>query len=82
MIYNLYSLKDELVGFNAPVRFDNDQVAIRSFMELMKTDDYKGIKKDLSLYKIGSFDTDSGSFITELPTKLIDGNSVAGNENE
>lgn len=82
MIFNLYSLKDELVGFNAPVRFDNDQVAIRSFIELMKTDEYKGIRKDLSLYRLGSFDTDSGSFVSELPAKLIDGNSVVGSENE
>lgn len=82
MIINLYSMKDELVGFNPPVKFDNDQVAIRSFMELMKTEDYKGIRKDLSLYRLGSFDTDSGSFVSELPTKLIDGNSVVGSENE
>ena len=82
MIINLYSMKDELVGFNPPVKFDNDQVAIRSFIELMKTDDYKGIRKDLSLYKLGSFDTNSGSFIAELPVKLIDGNSVTGNTNE
>lgn len=63
MIYPVYSMKDELIGFGLPQVNINDNVAIRDFREKMKNENHAG---DYSLFKIGTYDTDTGSFISNV----------------
>lgn len=62
MIYNLYSVKDKLLGFAPPMPVDNDKAAIRWFesqMAIRKNTD-KMDPKYWDLYKIGTFNSDTG----------------------
>lgn len=74
MILNFYSLKDELVGFNAPQLMENDDVAIRNIRgAVLNTKVLSDNAKDYSLYKIGSFDTETGHIVPlDIPFKVVD----------
>lgn len=63
MIYPVYSYKDELIGFGMPEVNINDNVAIRDFREKMKKNTHAG---DYSIFRIGSYDTDTGEFISKV----------------
>lgn len=65
MIISLYSINDALNGFMSPTLQNNDAAAMRSFAEVFK-DVYS--PADYSLFKIGSFDTDTGEIIPDVPT--------------
>lgn len=62
MIMGLYSVKDKLLGFAPPVTVENDKAAIRWFESIMATkkESDKVDTKYWDLYKVGSFDTDTG----------------------
>lgn len=64
MIYPIYSINDALIGFQSPTIMNNDAFAMRSFKE-----SFDGVKnpQDYSLWKIGSFDTDTGELISCVP---------------
>lgn len=73
----LYSIRDSLVGFSCPTNFVNDDVAIRHFSHLICYDDQADKNKSyLSLWKVGSYDEDSGAVTYELPSLLIQGSDV------
>lgn len=69
MIFPLYSVRDSLLGFSMPVIRDNDAVASRAFEFDINREDspYKAHPEHFQLYKIGSFDTDTGSISVESP---------------
>ncbi|UPW36501.1 nonstructural protein [Peromfec virus RodF8_36] len=75
MKLNIYAIKDTIVGsFMNPFYLQNDEQAKRSF-KLATNDeksDYSKIKKDLQLFKIGTFDDESGIIENEI-TFLING---------
>lgn len=62
MIYGLYAIKDEKIGFLQVMQDNNDNTALRNFQFAMTRKDtmYNGFKKDFKLYKIGEFNTVSG----------------------
>lgn len=68
MKYDVYSVRDALVGFGFPVPMDNDAVAVRNFGETHKN---VGSPEDFSLWKIGSFDTETGTIVSDLPSMLV-----------
>lgn len=74
MILNFYSLKDELVGFNSPMLLENDDLAIRNIRgAVIHTQELKDNAKDYSIYRLGSFDTETGHIIPlEIPYKVVD----------
>lgn len=72
MIYGLYSVKDECVGYDRPIMFDNDYVAIRNF-GLALEDENSYIYKfplDYSIWHIANFDSDTG-ILTPVEHKKI-----------
>lgn len=62
MIFNLYSVKDKLLGFAPPIPVDNDQAAIRWFESEMakRKDTDKTDPKYWDLYKIGIWNSETG----------------------
>ena len=58
----IFSVKDNLVGFNAPYIRQNERVAIREFRTLIESldDRYDQSVFDLGLYCGGTFDLDTG----------------------
>lgn len=58
----IFSVKDNLIGFNAPYIRQNERVAIREFRTLVESLDEKSDHSvfDLGLYCIGTFDLETG----------------------
>ena len=65
MIINIYSVNDALNGFGPLSLQNNDASAYRGFAEAFK-DVYS--PADYSLFKLGSFDTNTGEIIPEVPS--------------
>lgn len=80
MIIGVYSMRDKHTGFLTPTFEVNDQVAIRAFSyALLNTpNSVLGFAPaDFDLYRLGSFDTDTGLFAQlELPSLIISGDSA------
>lgn len=73
MRVGLYSIKDSLVGFGYPFVQVSDPVAVRSFAALVSDERSDLFKKpsDYDLYRVGSFDTDTGSTIPTEPVFVV-----------
>lgn len=57
----LYSVKDELSEFAAPIMIKDDALAKRYFREMIeRTPIMKGNPTDFSIWAIGEFDTNTG----------------------
>lgn len=69
MIYNLYSIQDTLIGFNAPFIMVNEEVAVREYRNFLSTNKNSA---DQRLYKIGTFDDSTGTVIPIVPV-IIEG---------
>lgn len=73
MIYGVYSMRDVKTGFMQPTLEQNDDAAARSFYHAVSTSE--GIlftyASDFFLFKIGEFDTDSGSLIPCVPVVQV-----------
>lgn len=74
MVLFFYSIKDELVGFNNPQLLQSDDIAIRAISSALRgNDDIRFNAKDYALYKLGSFDSDTGILLPyQMPVKVID----------
>lgn len=80
MIYGLYCMKDEKVGYLTVTQDVNDYSAMRNFKySLSKSDSFAAFSKnDFKLYKMGTFDNISGEIVLESsPTLLLSGDSLA-----
>lgn len=77
MNYGLFSVKDELTShFLAPVMMLNEDEAKRQFKSQVNNIQlWKDNPSDFSLYKLGSFDEDTGEILYK-PEKIIGGRSV------
>lgn len=75
----IYSIRDMLVEFHAPLVGVNDQQMIRDFGQYCLN---KGEleRNDLQLYKIGEFDTITGHIISSEPEFLKGGNEYGNNK--
>lgn len=72
MTYEIFSARDALIGFNAPFIMVNENVAKRDFLDrLEKAPEH--LKKDLSLWNIGTFDDETGTIIPKMPSMVIFG---------
>lgn len=79
MIYPIFSMRDKHTGFSVPTFDVNDQSAIRNFSHALVN--AGGILSfapaDFDLYRLGSFDSDSGLLTPEpLPVMIISGASA------
>ena len=74
MILNMYSIKDELNGYTCPIPMISEEVAERYFKDQMIGNvTMKNSPKDFSLWKMGTFDSECGTFMAlpETGIKLI-----------
>lgn len=78
MITNVYCIKDAKVGWLQPTFETNDDVAMRNFAHaVMSTGTVLTThKQDFDLFKIGTFDTDSGLINSCIPQFIIGGDSI------
>lgn len=67
MKYNLYSVRDRLVGFNAPFIMPNEDVAKRAFKQRIEKDPNA---EDLELYRLGNYDDETGIIVPEPPVMV------------
>lgn len=74
---NVYAVKDELTQtFMQPNFMDNDLEITRIFAyQINNTPIWKDNPEDFSLYKLGSFNEDTGEFISKVE-KIVSGRSV------
>lgn len=72
MIMEMYSIKDELNGYTPAIPIMSEDLAKRYFKDQYEGNvTIKNSPKDFSLWKMGTFDTESGTFIG-----LPDGNKL------
>lgn len=80
MEYPVYSIRDSRTGFMAPTLDQNDDSASRNFLFAVKNSrDVMGAFPDeFSLYRLGTFNTESGVFQLEpVPVHVATGSSVS-----
>lgn len=72
MVYGLYAMRDIKIGFLSPTVDVNDATAVRNFDTMIRksSDVLHFHKEDFELYKIGSYDTDSG-IVTPLDIREL-----------
>lgn len=78
MIVGIYSVRDELVGFGKPFVMPSDDVAIREFKKAVVAEapnDINTNKADTVLFKLGTFDDQSGAIVSDH-IQLIRANEV------
>lgn len=77
MILSVYAMRDVHTGFLTPTFELNDQVALRNFVHAVTNAGVDSVLSshfgDFSLYRLGTFDTDSGHFESILPEFLLSG---------
>lgn len=76
MTFGVYAMRDALVGFCAPTLDSTDQSAMRGFADALNRSDTLPCLHpvDFGLYRVGYFDSDSGSLTPcDPPVWLCDG---------
>lgn len=70
----IYVFKDRIGWFQQPMAFMSDDLARRFFAGAMKSEQYDGVKEDISLYRIASFNVETGKVDPEeFPVLIADG---------
>ncbi len=69
----IYSVHDDKTGFNAPFMDANDDSAIRGFTFAFKSNTglMSFAPSDFRLYRIGSFDTQTGVLVPDCPPVVV-----------
>lgn len=78
MITNVYAMRDSLQGFLQPTFDLNDNLAKRNFSFALTRKDtlLYARKQDFDLFKIGSYNSDTGEIISIIPEMILQGASV------
>lgn len=84
MIRRLYSIRDDLSGFSAVIADDNDDLACRGFSstvhKMLSVDSGSApYVDDMSIWFIGTFDSDTGMLSPATPEVLMRGKVVRYN---
>lgn len=70
----IYSIRDFKTGFLAPTVEPHDAVAQRNFEHAVLQSEqtlFFSHPEDYALFRIGSFDTDTGEIVSELPEEIL-----------
>ncbi len=81
MIFPVYSYRDKETGFGSPIVESNDNTARRGFsMQMNNPNSLMNFSPaDFDLYKIGTFDPDTGKLASDgVPVLICSGASVIG----
>lgn len=76
---NVYSIRDSRTGFLHPTFEVNDAVAARNFSHAVQQSDSVLFThaSDFSLFRIGTFEEDTGRLVSEeMPVYICDGKDV------
>lgn len=78
MITNVYAMRDSMQGFLQPTFDLNDNLAKRNFTFALTRKDtlLYARKQDFDLFKIGSYDSDTGLLTSITPECILQGASV------
>lgn len=74
MIYNVYAIRDFKTGFLTPTLDQNDAAAARNFEHavLVNQDSlFFSHPEDYALYRVGSYDTECGKILPEMPVEVL-----------
>nr|QJB18760.1 MAG: nonstructural protein [Microvirus sp.] len=75
MMQGLYSIFDrKAVSYGAPMFFANDEIAKRSCADTMRAGGdfaYVYYPDDFDVYRVGSFDTNEGVIVPQVPAVLV-----------
>lgn len=78
MLYNLYTVKDNKVGYGDVFCRVNDGLAKREFSLMVNRDEHmKPIAQDLELYCLGTYESDNGKITAKEPRFLTSGTAEA-----
>lgn len=83
MKVNVFAMRDKLSGYQTPTFELNDDIAIRNFSYAINRKDTLlfAAAKHFDLYKLGTFDSDTGKFdLLDVPQLLIEGLSCKHEE--
>ena len=74
----VYVIRDAAVGFGSPFIDNNDACARRNFAYAVNNNgDMSFSSKDFDLYRLGTFDSESGKFdLLPVPEMIVAGMSV------
>lgn len=70
MIYNLYTIQDVMIGFNAPFIMKNDEIAKREYRNFLENNPNK---EDMRLFRVGKFNDETGEVTPEVTPQLVEG---------
>lgn len=79
MKFNVYAIRDVHTGFLSPTFEINDAVAMRNFSHAVQQSESVLFThaSDYSLFRVGSFDSDTGRLMPEeLPVLVCEGKDV------
>lgn len=78
MKYPMYCYRDTKVGFMPPQCDQSEQAAIRGFSYAINGNDgmMNYSPRDFDLYKVGEFDTETGTINGCMPVLIVSGESV------
>lgn len=85
MKYGIYAVRDNLIGYLSITLEQNDPAALRDFSAAVNSPDSRLFVKpeDYRLYRVGTFDTDTGIIEAESSPSLIgEGGSLMRKEVE
>lgn len=77
MLYNVYSVYDVKTGYNTPFTDVNDDSAARGFGYAFKNGNniYNYAPEDFRLYRIGTYDSDTGVLNACVPQFVCEASS-------
>lgn len=87
MILGIYAIRDKKTGFLSPTVDQNDAAARRNFEHAMMNEQSLMFShaEDYALYRVGSYDTDTGVIAFCEHVLILDGNgygmSIGGDSN-
>lgn len=71
MIYKMYTVRDRLIGYNAPFIMPNEEVAKRAFKQRLEKDPNA---EDISLYYLGEYNDETAEIkLTKEPEMVTFG---------
>lgn len=78
MVVNVYAMRDEFSGYVTPTFEMNDNIAQRNFKFAINRKDtlLYANPKHFDLYKLGTFDSETGKFDAKEPELVCTGLSV------
>lgn len=77
MVYPLYVIRDVKVSYGTPYAMNNNDAAQRDFSFKLHNNEILGFSpSDYSLYRVGSYDTESGKITPEDPVFIVEGSVI------